>query len=169
MLFRLETGLIIWTAISFFTLLFLLVKFGYKPLVTVLEKREETIHQTLETAKKTQREAEKLFVESKKEIAEAKEEVRQLIYQGKTHSESLEKEIIERANEEARNMIMRAQIEIKMEREKAFQELRSQLADLTFDIASKVTRKSLDKKDHIRLMEDLIKEVDSLYEQSYFG
>lgn len=163
-MFTPEPGLIIWTVISFFTLFFLLAKFAYKPLIQVMEKREKIIWESLEVAKNTRQDAERLVEESRHELAEAKEKVKRGIEQGRIQGENIEKKIIEMANEEARNLIMRAQIEIKMEKEKALRELRSEIGSLTFDIASKVTQKSLDKKDHLRLMEDFIKEVDSLHE-----
>ena len=47
-----DPGLYIWTIIVFLVLLFLLMKFAWKPLLAMLEKREENIKQALVGAEK---------------------------------------------------------------------------------------------------------------------
>ena len=42
-----DPGLYIWTIIVFLVLLFLLMKFAWKPLLAMLEKREDNIRQSL--------------------------------------------------------------------------------------------------------------------------
>ena len=46
-LVRLDPGLFIWTILTFLTLLFLLAKFAWKPLLAALEERENKIKNSL--------------------------------------------------------------------------------------------------------------------------
>ena len=47
-----DPGLYIWSIIVFLVLLFLLMKFAWKPLLTMLEKREDNIRQSILEAEK---------------------------------------------------------------------------------------------------------------------
>ena len=52
----------------------------------------------------------------------------------------------------------RARIEIDSERDAAIEQVRAQFANLVVSASEKVIRKSLDKKDHERLIDDVLSE-----------
>ena len=81
-LLNVNPGLIIWTIINFLIFLFIILKFGSKPIMNGLKAREERINSAIETAEKTKLEAEKLFLESEKRINSAKEEMYKMGYYG---------------------------------------------------------------------------------------
>jgi F-type H+-transporting ATPase subunit b len=163
-MFQLEPGLMIWTVISFVILLVLLWKVTYKPISRALKKREDTIRNSLEEAKKTRESAEALFGDYKNQLAQAREEAQKILSEGKMMGENVKKEIIQKAHEEANQIVKRAQEEIEFQKEKALMDLKERIADLTIMAASKVIEKSLDKTDHEQLLEDYISKVGELYE-----
>jgi F-type H+-transporting ATPase subunit b len=61
--------------------------------------------------------------------------------------------------EESRQVVAKAQDEIRAERDRTIQELRSQLADWSVDLAGRVVGESLDKQRHLKLVEDYIDEL----------
>ena len=55
-----DPGLFIWTIVTFLVLLWLLAKFAWKPLLALLEKREQNIRNSLKDAEKARVELELL-------------------------------------------------------------------------------------------------------------
>jgi len=163
-MFQLEPGLMIWTVISFVILLVLLWKVTYKPISRALKKREDTIRNSLEEAEKTRESAEALLGDYKNQLAQSREEAQKILSEGKMMGENVKKEIIQKAHEEANQIVKRAQEEIEFQKEKALMDLKERIADLTIMAASKVIEKSLDKTDHEQLLEDYISKVGELYE-----
>ena len=164
-MFQAEPGLMIWTVISFVILLILLWKVAYKPITRALKKREETIRNTLDEAKKNRESAEALVEKYEAQIAQARDEAQKILAEGKSLGENVRKEIIQKAHEEANQIVKRAQEEIEFQKEKALMELKEKIADLTIMAASKVLAKSLDKKDHERLLEEYVSKVGEMYER----
>ena len=164
-MFQAEPGLMIWTVISFVILLILLWKVAYKPITGALKKREETIRNTLEEAKKNRESAEALVEKYEAQIAQARDEAQKILAEGKSLGENVRKEIIQKAHEEANQIVKRAQEEIEFQKEKALMELKEKIADLTIMAASKVVAKSLDKKDHEQLLEEYVSKVGEMYER----
>ena len=66
-----------------------------------------------------------------------------------------------RAEQESQNIVARAQEEIRAERDRVFQELRTQVAQIAVELAGKVVGESLDTSAHTRLIDEYIDEVTS--------
>ena len=162
-MFKAETGLIIWTIISFFLLLGLLWKVAFPQILKAMKKREETIRQQLEETQKTKREAESLLDEYKHQLAEARSEAQKIINDGKSLGENMRKEIVQKAQQESNQIVKRAQEEIELQKQKAILELQEKIADLSIMAASKIINKSLDTADHRRLVEEYVSKVGDLY------
>lgn len=160
---KFEPGLIFWTWISFIVLLVLLKKFAYPQILKGLKKREETIQQQLEEARRTKQEAQNLLEEYRQQLAEARSEAQKIINEGKQLGENMRKEILQKAQQESNEIVKRAQEEIELQKQKALLELKEKIADLSLAAASKIMKKSLDPKDHRRLIEDYLAQVGELY------
>ncbi|MDO8885470.1 F0F1 ATP synthase subunit B [Candidatus Oleimmundimicrobium sp.] len=163
-LFHPETGLIFWSLISFLLLFVLLKKIAYKPILGMLEKRENKIKESLDEAEKTRLEAEKLFADYQKQIENARKEAQQVIEQGRVAAEGIKKEIIESANKESKRMIESAQHEMTSEKEKIIVELQDKMAGLIIDASSKVVQKALSKKDHLSLIKEYTAKLGDICE-----
>lgn len=155
---------LLYSTLTFFILLFLLAKFAFPPIVKLLEEREEKIKDSIDKAEETRREAEKLFDEYKQQMAEARKEAQNIIEQGKKLGENMKADIINKAQNEALQIIDRSKAEIEREKEKVVQDLQKQFANLTIDAASKVVNKSLAEKDHLKLIDEYISKVGSVDE-----
>lgn len=160
---KFEPGLVFWTWISFIVLLILLKKFAYPQILKGLKKREETIQQQLEEARRTKQEAQSLLEEYRQQLAEARSEAQKIISEGKQLGENMRKEILQKAQQESNEIVKRAQEEIELQKQKALLELKERIADLSLAAASKIMKKSLDPKDHQRLIEDYLAQIGELY------
>ena len=65
-------GLIFWMTLSFLILAFILGKFGWKPIMNMLKKREDSITQALEEANKAREEMKLLQASNEQLLQQAK-------------------------------------------------------------------------------------------------
>ena len=72
-------GLIFWTTLSFLIVLFLLKKFAWKPILSALKEREESITEALKAADKAKFEMAELKAGNKKLLNEARSERDELL------------------------------------------------------------------------------------------
>ncbi|GAE31305.1 F0F1 ATP synthase subunit B [Halalkalibacter hemicellulosilyticus] len=152
-------GSILYQLIAFLTLLFFLKKFALKPLLGVMEKREQIVNDNLDSAEKTRKEAEELIANQTKELEKAKEEANEIIQNAKKLSEQQGQDIIAQARENAERLKDAALAEIQREKEQAVASLREEVADLSVLIAQKVITKELDANEQEKLVADYLKEV----------
>lgn len=158
-LLTIEPGMLIWTFVVFFLLLWVLKKFAWKPLLSALEGREQSIRADLERAENARVEAERLLAEHKKMLDRADAESRAIIEEARKTAEALKHDIVEKASEQARQMTNQAKAEIQREKETALSQLRNEVADLAIQAASKILRESLDDEKHRKLVSTFISEL----------
>jgi F-type H+-transporting ATPase subunit b len=153
---EINPGLIIWTTVTFFLLLFVLKKIAWKHIVGALEQREEHIRLSLERAEEAKQEAERLLEENRKERAQSEERAQKILNEGRTLGENLKNEIVEKANQQARKMIDQAKQEIERDKEAALSQLREEVASLAIMAAEKILGESLDANKHKKLVDDVL-------------
>ena len=151
-----EPGLLIWTIITFIVLLIVLRKVAWKPLLTALEQREDTIRNSLEEAQRARREAEQILAENQRILAEATRESVRIIEQGRVEAERLRTSITEQTQIEARRLIDDARREITRERQLAIQELKATAADLALAAAGRLLSTTVTDVEHRRLVAEFI-------------
>lgn len=152
-------GSILYQLVAFLTLLFFLNKFALKPLLGVMEKREQIVNENLDSAEKNRKEAEEFIVLQRKELEKSRIEAQEIIQQAKKLSEQQGQDILEQARQHAERVKESALAEIQREKEQAVTALREQVAGLSVLIASKVIEKELDEKAQEALVKDYLKEV----------
>jgi F-type H+-transporting ATPase subunit b len=151
-----EPGLLIWTIITFIVLLVVLRKVAWKPLLTALEQREDTIRNSLEEAQRARREAEQILAENQRILAEATRESVRIIEQGRVEAERLRTSITEQTQTEARRLIDDARRGITRERQLAIQELKATAADLALAAAGRLLSTTVTDAEHRRLVAEFI-------------
>lgn len=158
-LVQLDPGLFIWTIITFLILFALLSKFAWKPLLKMLEDREETIKQSLADADQAKVDLEKLNQESEAIITKARADAQSILVEGKAASDKVREEGLVKAKHQASLIVKNAEKQIQLERDKAIAEIRNEVVDLSLAIAEKLIRKNLTKEDNQRLIEESLNKV----------
>lgn len=148
--------------ISFLVLFWVLWKFALPPITNMLDKRAETIRESLEKAEETRVEAERLFEEYKAQMAEARGEAAKVIEQGRKVADAMKDDIVAKANEEAAAIIVKAKETIEAEKKSAVAELQRSVADLSVAVAGRLIGAELSAADHEKLISQAIEEVGSL-------
>ncbi len=158
-LLTIEPGMIIWTFIVFAILLWVLKKFAWKPLLTSLESREHAIKTDIERAEHARLDAERLLADYQKMQDNAEAQARLTIEDARKTAEMLKSDIVEKANEQSRQMIAQAKAEIQREKDTAISQLRGEVADLAIQAASMIMKESLDSEKHRQLVNTFISEL----------
>lgn len=159
---QLEPGMMIWTWVTFLVLFLVLRKVAWKPLLSVVNKREKSISDALKKAEDAKTEAEKMLEEHEKKLAQAQHEIQEMMKRNKELAEKIKTEMVENAKSEAQKLRDRAHADIERETESAISELKKQVADLAIQAASKLIQQNLDADKHRNLINDYIKDLDNL-------
>lgn len=155
------TGLIFWQLFGFLGLLFILIKFAWKPMLAALDERESSIENALKAAETARNEMANLKSENEKLLAETRLERDNILKQA--HEASLK--MIEDAKLESgkagAQMIANAKAVIETEKKSALTEVKNQVAILTLEVTEKLLRKKLsDDKAQKELVDQFIKEIN---------
>lgn len=133
--------------------------FAWKPLMNMMEKRENHVANEIDAAENSRKEAEEASVEAQQQLKQTKQEAQQIVEDAKNTGARQEQEIIAAAKQEAERIKEAAQEDIRNEKEEALQTLQDKVASLSVLIASKVIEKELDEDDQEALVNEYIKEL----------
>lgn len=142
---------------------FILAKFGFPVITSMVEKRQEKIEGALKAAEKA--EAELADMEKTKEqmLCDAKQQQAQILGEAAQQRESLLEKAKRDAEQQSERIIAQAREQIATERENALREVRSQVSLLSVSIAEKVLERKLAEPEkqqaYIDKMLDELKDV----------
>ena len=149
--------------IDFIILVIILAKFGWPMFEGMLEKRERTIAEALQKSEEARIEAERTLEEYKTQLADAKSQSAQIIAEAKETGEAVRADITKQAQEEAASMIEKAKAAIEAEKQAAMNELRTSVADLSVDVASRLVANDLNDDEHRKIIERYLNEAGSVH------
>lgn len=153
-------GLIFWMLVVFGILVFMLKKFAWKPILSALKEREDSIESALKMAEETRAEMAKLKSDNEKLLAEARLERDKIIRDAKAAAEKVIADAKDKAGVEGSKIIADAREAIQQEKTAIVAQMKKDVATLSVEIAEKVLRKELsDKKAQEALVTDLISEA----------
>jgi F-type H+-transporting ATPase subunit b len=156
-----DPGLYIWTIATFLLLVVLLAKFAWKPLLEALERRQESIRQSLDVARQAKQELERLHAESARILAEARSQADAIITDTRADVNRFRDEMKQKARDEAAVIVKSAERQIELETARAVQQIRHEAVDISVAIASKLLQRNVTRADNERLIEDTFKQIES--------
>jgi F-type H+-transporting ATPase subunit b len=148
--------------INFIILLIFLRLVVYKPIVNILEQRQQYIASNVAAAEEDRKQAEALRQQYLAEMQKAREEAQAIIQQATKAGEEKAQEIVEAAKAEAQRIKESALEEIAREKEKAVAELRDQVATLSILVAQKIINQTITPEIQHSLVQEFIKETGDL-------
>lgn len=155
-----SSGLIIWQLIGFLGLLFILIKFAWKPMLAALDEREGSINNALKAAETARNEMANLKAENEKLLAEARLERDTILKKAQDASVKMIDDAKAEAVKAGALMIENAKAVIETEKKAALADVKTQVASLSLDITEKLLRANLsDDKSQKDLVEGFIKEL----------
>ena len=155
--------------INFFTALFTLVntivlflvlkKFLFKPVMKMIQDRQQEIDDMYADAASAQKSAQALESEYKQKLSAASETSERIVKEAVARGQAREEEILRQANSEAAAMMDKAAADIAMEKKKAINDAKDEISGMAIAIAEKVVGRELNEKDHSQLVDAFIEEL----------
>ena len=149
-------GQLFWGGLVFIILLVLLKKFAWKPILTAVNEREESIQESMDLAIKTKEEMEALKAQNQDLLKEARIERDKMIKEASETSKKLIEESREEGKAQQQKIVAEAQKIIAAEKASAIAELKTQVASLSLEIAEKVIKGELASDDKQKALAEQI-------------
>ncbi len=152
-----------WTAL--FTLantvaLFLVLKkFLFKPVLKVIQDRQQEIDEQYSKAGQAKEQAAALRAEYEDKLSAAADTADRLVKEAVARGQSREEEILRQANAEADAIRRKASADIAQEKKKAINDAKDEICVIAMDIAGKVVGRSLNREDQTQLVDQFIDEL----------
>ena len=139
-------GLFFWQLLIFIGLILTLKKFAWKPILDTLNERENSIKESLESAQKAKDEFSKIKADNEKILSNAKKERDFIISDAKKTGREIIEDSKNLAKLESEKIIENARESIIQEKDLILKDLKSQVVDISVEIASKILQKELNEK-----------------------
>ena len=152
-----------WTALfillNTLTIYFVAKKFLFGPVTKMIADRQKEIDDMYADAGSAQEQAKALQSEYQQKLAAAQQTSDRLVKEAVARGQKREDEIIRKANEEASAIMEKASADIALEKKKALNDAKDEIAGLSLAIAGKVVGRELNDADQKHLIDSFIDEL----------
>lgn len=154
------TGLFFWQLVIFLGLFFVLAKYAWKPILSGLKEREESIQTALASAERAKQEMAALQAGNEKLLKEAREERDKILRDARAAAGILQDQIQNDAKKAADKMISDARAMINTEKAAALRDVKQQVALFSLQVAERLLKTKLaDDKSQKDLIDTYIKDI----------
>jgi F-type H+-transporting ATPase subunit b len=151
-----NVALSVWTAVTFAILIVVLGKFAWGPILQMIETREKTIADAIESAKKERAAAEAASAEMRAALEKARNESAELIRRNQQEVAAAKADLMAQAKKESDDLLAAARKTIQEEKRQAIAELRTQTVDMAIEAANRLVQMNMDEKKQKQLVEEYI-------------
>ena len=131
-------GLFIMQSVLMLAVIFLMVKFAWKPIISALDEREEDIKNALEAAEMAKQEMENISSSNEKLFNQAREDRDAMLKEAREMKAKMIAEAEANAEAEAAKIIASAKEAIEVEKKEALAEIKAEVAQLSISVAEKL-------------------------------
>jgi F-type H+-transporting ATPase subunit b len=155
--------------INFAVLVFIVVRFGKKPLADALVKRKETIVREIEEAERLRKAAEKRLAEYESKLDKIHEDLERIRNEFREQGELDKQRILTEAKERRERMKRDAEVLLSQEVKQMRQELVIEVVAEATKLATELLGKEMTLGDHDRFAENFLAEIRSGTKTRGFG
>ena len=148
-----------WTFVTFLLLIVVLGKFAWGPILQMIETREKTIADAIESAKRERAEAEKARADMLAALERAREESAQLVRKNQQEVAAAKAELMAAAKKDSEELLAAARKTISEEKRQAIAELRGQAVDIAIEAASRLLQMNMDEGKQKQLVEEYLAQL----------
>jgi len=157
---------ILWEAMTFLILLYLMAKFIIPKINKLLDQRASVIQNDLDTAARNRQESERLLAEYQKNLDALHEEATAIMTQAHKEMADHHARSIRQLEEEIQRKKQTFRTELEFAKQQATKEIRNLAAEAAILAAEKLIKKNVDKGDAKRIVESAIREIDRLKDKT---
>jgi F-type H+-transporting ATPase subunit b len=159
-LIQVTPGLMIWTIVCFLATFYFLKRVAFGRIQGAIDTRRERIEQALNEADNARDEARHLLEEHRKLIAQAKSESEEILAEARKVGDAQRERVRAETEEDRQRRLEETRRQIEQATAQALGQIRDEVGKLSLLAAEKITRKSLDKADQQRLIDEALSEID---------
>ncbi len=138
-----DLGLLFWMLLAFLVIFYVLAKFAFPAIVGMVDKRNKYIDESLKKAHEASERLENIRQEGEAILQEAREKQAQILKEAAETREAIVEKAQGKAREESARLLEDAKAQIEGEKRNAIRDIRTQVAELSVQIAEKVLREKL--------------------------
>jgi len=157
--FGFNTSLFISQVISFLIVAFLLKKFAYNPIVTVLEQRRKQIADSLTNVEKIKKELAETEAARQQILAQANTQANKLIEEARAAAAKVQESETQRAIAAAEQIIAKAREAAALDHQRMLQDLKKEIGQLVVRTTAQVAGRILTMDDQKRLIDETNKQL----------
>ncbi len=150
-----------WTLIfqiaNLLLLMILFKKFLFKPVTEILEKRKSEIEGHYHEAETAETNARELKAEYEMRMRGARAEADQIISAATENANQLSANMLRETDEKIVRMKHKAEVDIQLEKQKAFNDVKGELSGIALELASQILNREIKKEDHDAMIDDFIR------------
>ena len=161
-IFGLDSQLLVDTGITLIAMLVLFILLSYllfNPARKLIQKRKDFIQGQLEEAAKAQADAKEMKTQYDEKLSQVDAETAELLADARRKALDKEKEIVEKASEEAHQIKVRAEKEVELEKNKVRDEMKQEMVQVASAMAGKFVEASMDKDKQAQLIDETLEEM----------
>lgn len=157
-----ESGLLFWMTLVFVIVFLILWKFGFPSIVKMIDERKSFIDESLRKAKEANDKLQNIQKEGEAMLQEARDKQAAILRETATTRDAIVEKAQAKANDEGARILAEAKAEIDSQKQAAIRDIRTQVAELSVQIAEKILREKLAASDKQNaLIDKLLDEVSS--------
>lgn len=157
-----DSGLLFWMTLVFLVVFFILWKWGFPSIIKMVNERKEYIDESLAKAEEANLRLANIQKQGEELLMEAREKQAQILREASETRDTIVGQAQEKARDESARILSEAKAEIESQKQAAIRDIRSQVAELSVQIAEKILYKELaTSAEQTQLINSLLDEVAS--------
>jgi F-type H+-transporting ATPase subunit b len=147
-------------AVAFLVMLWVLKKFFWKPIFSLMEKRKQTIASEFDLIKEQKKTLKKLDEEYHHKLKNIESEAKAMIQEAVEKGQKLAHDIEKQTHEKAKQILEKNQEDVRKEIQQAKIQLKEDIVNIAMHMTQKMVHESLDKNKHKQLIEKAIEQSE---------
>ena len=155
-----DFGLFFWMAIVFFIVLAILWKWGFPTIVNMVNSWKEFIDDSLRKAHEANERLANIQKEGEAMLQNAREKQAQILKDAAETRDEIVVKAQEKATNEGSRLLNEAKAEIEVEKQNAIRDIRTQVAEISVQVAEKIVREKLSSDEsQMELINKLLNDI----------
>lgn len=157
--FQINGWQLLFTLLNLFINYLILKHFLYKPVKKMFEDRKKEVEGTYAKADEAERKALAMRDEYQLKIAAAKSDADEIVRSATKRAQQRSDTLLLEAKNSADSIVTRAHEQIEVEKKRAVNEIKNEIADIALLAAGNVLEKELDEAGHRKMIDDFIENM----------
>lgn len=155
-----DFGLFFWMAVVFIIVLAILWKWGFPSIVNMVNSRKEFIDDSLRKAHEANERLANIQKEGEAMLQNAREKQAQILKDAAETRDEIVVKAQEKATNEGSRLLNEAKAEIEVEKQNAIRDIRTQVAEISVQVAEKIVREKLSSNEsQMELINKLLNDI----------